>query len=239
MLACALQAGPSQAPGEAPTTSAPGLDARLVSSRPKVRPGEWFPVLFLLEAPEGMLVFLGPPDDGLRPTEGEEETDTRLNWNTADGETFKLVPDLASIQWPRTQEHPGIDRGALAVPTRIYIPVKVVPDTPIGTARIEFALEGHLLEADSVDFKRASPIQFVRSVTVDVVHPTDAEATDVTAVDPELFFGWRGTLPDWTVQDTRTSRPRTPAPALAWIVVTVPVALLVAVLIWLFATRRL
>lgn len=229
---------PAPAPAEPELTSLGGLDGRLVAGRPLIRPGEWFPVLFEITGPDEGDLFLGPPDDGLNPLGGARETDTRIIWNTGEDQTFKLVPDLTSIQWPRRAV--GAPAGQpLALPARIYIPVKVVSDTPLGPVDIAFTVEGFRSGADPGAVDPDRPVVLERRVTVEVVHPTDPEATNLQLEDPSLFFGWHGDLPDWTVQDARQSGPKKPAPALAWMVVFVPFSLVGLALVWAFATGRL
>ena len=105
LLMCAALTGGSLANAQdlAPDAASPvyEVQARMVAARPLIRPGEWFPVVFEITSNEPGEVVLGPPDDGLNPLEGATETDTRLSWDTEEGQEFKLVPDLTSIQWPR------------------------------------------------------------------------------------------------------------------------------------------
>jgi hypothetical protein len=209
------------------------LTARLVSARPKIRPGEWFPIVFVVEAADGAPIRLGPPDDGLMPLEGMEESDTRLNWITEQDDEYRLVPDLTSLQWPRVTTAESSEERWLELPLKIYVPIKAVSGATIGPADLTFRLNAMPFGGEG------EAIEFEEQVTVEIVHPTSTEATDLASVDPSLFFDWFGELPDWTVQDTREQAPKKPAPFLAWMVFAVPLGVLVSALVWVFATKRL
>ena len=226
---------PTQEEAETPTE----LSARLVAARPLIRPGEWFPMAFLVESTTPGQQFLGPPDDGTIAPQGEAQTNTRLLWSTNEDEDYRLVPDLTAIQWPRTVEREGYPRGVLELPLRIYVPVKATPKAIIGSATLVFSLKGLIAESEPGSFNLEEPIELTKEVEVKIVHPTDPEATDVAEVDPSVFTGWRGELPDWSVMDTRVARPKNAAPLLIWLVITIPIGILVLVLIWAFMTKRL
>ena len=237
LIGCGL--ANAQEPAQGPDSPAPVIQARMVAARPLIRPGEWFPVLFEVTSSEPGVVLLGPPDDGLNPLEGATETDTRLSWNTEDGQEFKLVPDLTSIQWPRPKAGESTPGGLLRLPARIYIPVKVVSETPIGTGEISFTMDAFRSTGQPDAFDLENPIRLQEKLSIQIVHPTDPDATNLQAEDPSLFFGWHGDLPDWTVHDARTSGPKKGAPTLAWLVVFAPFALVGLALIWAFATKRM
>jgi hypothetical protein len=242
LLVCAVLTGGGLANAQdtAPDATPPVFEvqARMVASRPLVRPGEWFPVLFEITSNAPGEVVLGPPDDGLNPLQGATETDTRLNWDTEDGQEFKLVPDLTSIQWPRPRTGETNEDG-LKLPARIYIPVKVVSGASLGPVEISFTLDAVRSTGNPDDFDLANPIQLQEQVSIEIVHPTDPEATNLTAEDPSLFFAWHGDLPDWSIHDVRKSGPKKAAPILAWVVIFAPFTLVGLALIWAFATGRL
>ena len=196
-------------------------------------------MLFLVESEGPAAGYLGPPDDGIRRAEGMPQTNTRLTWSTGSEEEYRLLPDLMAVQWPRTSERAGHEGGLLELPVRIFIPVKAAPKAIPGKATLVFELEGVLAGAEPGTFDLERPVSLVGEVVVQIVHPTDSEATDVTSVDPRLFTGWRGELPDWSVHDTRTSRPKSGAPLIAWLVVVIPVGAVVIALCWVFLTKRL
>ena len=93
--------------------------------------------------------------------------------------------------------------------------------------------------ASDVYKRQEEPFSVTQTVAIRIVHPTDPEATDMIGVNPRLFADWRGDIPDWTVQDTRVSRPKKSAPTLAWMVFAVPLSLIAIVLFWAFATKRM
>jgi len=220
--------------------SEPEITARLVSSRPRVRPGEWFPVVFLLETGGESQILIGPPDDGLRAPEGAPETESSLNWITQEGDEFIVVPDLTAVQWPRSPREDDIPEGYLELPASIYVPIRAIPDAPLGPSKITFGMTvvPHLRTEDGA--RPLEPVTISRELEVEVVHPTDPEATELVAVDPTLFFGWHGELPDWTVRAAQPTRGgRSIAPILAWILVGTPFVIVVGALTWAFATKRL
>lgn len=208
------------------------FSARLVSSRPKIRPGEWCTLAWILEPTGDTPVRIGPPDDGIRPAPGTPQTDTRLQW-LSEEDSYQLIPDLISIQWPRTVDAEGVARGALELPQTVFIPVKAGPESVVGEARIRFALEGVVIGDQD------TPFRFEEEVSVDIVHPTDPSATELEGVDPMVFVTWRGNLPDWSVQHTSPSKPRSGAPVIAWLVFAIPLTLAIAALTWAFATKRM
>ena len=216
-----------------PTEAPPVLEAMLVSSRPKIRPGEWCTLAWVLEAPDGESVVIGPPDDGIMPQPGTEQTDTRLRWLTDEDGSFSLIPDLLSVQWPNTVEVEGSERGGIQLPQTIFIPVKAGPESIVGEAVIRFALEGVRLGGEPADFL------IEEEVTVEVVHPTDPNATDMEGVNPMIFTTWRGELPDWSIRDTTPSKPRKPAPPAIWLVFIIPLGIVLLALTWAFATKRM
>lgn len=222
-----------------PPSDSPETTARLVAARPKIRPGEWFPVLFLIELGGEATEYLGPPDDGIRQAEGMPQTETSLVWTTGSDEEYRLLPDLTAVQWPRTVERQGYEHGLLELPIRIYIPIKAAPKALPGEAWLTFEIEGVFAGEEPGSFDLDRRVHFSKRVVVDIVHPTDSEATDVTTVDPRLFTGWRGELPDWSVQDTRVHRKKDGAPLFVWLVVTIPVAVVALTLGWVFVTKRL
>lgn len=232
-----LLASPSE--GRQDASDPISVSAKLVSSRPKIRPGEWFPLVFLVEATGEQPLKMGPPDDGTIPAKGMAQTNTRLLWSTEGAEDYRLLPDLMAVQWPRPVKKEGDERGLLELPARIYIPVKAAPKATLGPATLRFALEGVVVPDNSEGLDEAEPITLTGEVTVNVVHPTDPNATDVTSVDPRLFTGWRGETPDWSVMDTRVPRPARTAPLVTWLVFAIPVALVALVLFWAFVTKRL
>jgi hypothetical protein len=242
LLICAALTGGTlaNAQDQAPDAASPvyEVQARMVAARPMVRPGDWFPIVFEITSNDAGAVVLGPPDDGLNPLEGATETDTRLSWDTEDGQEFKLVPDLTSIQWPRPRTG-ETNQDGLRLPAKIYIPVKVVSDAPLGPVEISFTLDAVRSTGKPGDFDLTNPIRLQEQVSIEIVHPTDPEATNLTAEDPSLFFAWHGDLPDWSVQDVRQSGPKKAAPTLAWVVVFAPFALVGLALVWAFATGRL
>ncbi|MEE2681670.1 MAG: hypothetical protein VX641_04785 [Planctomycetota bacterium] len=162
------------------------------------------------------------------------QTDTRLQWRS-DADSYVLIPDLISVQWPRTTEveEEGAPRGILELPQTIFIPVKAGPESVVGEATIRFGLEGVVMNGD------AAPFAIEDEVTVSIVHPTDPTATELEGVNPMLFVNWRGNLPDWSVQHTSPSRPKKGAPLVAWLVFVIPLTLAVAALTWAFATKRM
>lgn len=205
------------------------LTVRNAVSRTAVRPGEWLVIALAIDpadADSSAALTIGAPDDGLRAS--ETDTDSRLRWISGDSDDPALVPDLTSLQWPRLNAE-----GSISLPAVLYIPVKVLPETDRGEETIDFELVATLLGD--------SPQQFTttQSVAVNVVHPTDSEATDTTNIEQELFFGWHGEMPDWSVHDARAPGPRRGAPLMAWLLVSIPPGLLILVLGWLFLTRRL
>lgn len=208
------------------------LIASLQTSRTKIRPGEWFTLAFVVENVSGGAFKIGPPDDGIRGEKGLEEQETLLRWETDDSETYELVPDMLSVQWPRTTISEANPKGTLSVPLKIYIPIKATPGGIPGEAGVTFSVSG-------MDLESKEPFSVTQSVVIQIVHPTDPEATDMLGVDPRLFAEWRGDIPDWTVQDTRVSRPKKGAPALAWMVFAIPLSLVAIVLFWAFATKRM
>jgi hypothetical protein len=208
------------------------ISARLVSSRPKLRPGEWCTLAWILESKPGNANQIGPPDDGIKPAPGMPQTDTRLQW-ISDDDDYALIPDLISIQWPRTSEAEGTPRGVLELPKTIFIPVKAGPGSIVGEATIRFALDGVLMN------EAGTPFRIEDEVTVEIVHPTDPNATELEGVNPMVFVTWRGNLPDWSVQHTSPSKPRTGAPLVAWLVFAIPLTLAIAALTWAFATKRM
>ena len=216
-----------------------GVESRLVSSRPKVRPGEWFPIVLVVESADAAGGAFGPPDDGTIPEEGTMRPDSRLIWDTTGMDEYPLLPDLSAVQWPRTRERDGYKGGVLELPLRIYIPVKAAPKAVPGPATLVFEFKGLLAGTEPGTFDEAHPIHHRCEVVVTIVHPTDASATDVSTVDPMLFTGWRGELPDWSVQATRTSRPSGGTPILAWLVFFIPLGVVALVLCWAFLTKRL
>ena len=244
LLACLLFTPTPTQPsnsGVQESSSDPTISVRLVSSRPRVRPGEWFPVVLLLESGTDSQIIIGPPDDGLRAPEGVQDIDTKLNWETEGASEYPLVPDLTAIQWPRSTKGEGLPTDSLQLPASIYIPVRAVPDAPLRATAIGFTIQvtPQLRTAEGA-FTPLEPIKITRTVDVEIVHPTNPEVTDLTAVDQTLFFGWHGELPDWTVRAAQPTRGgRTPAPILAWILVGGPFILTLAALTWAFATKRL
>ena len=158
--------------------------------------------------------------------------ETLLRWETDDSENYELVPDMLSVQWPRTTPSEVNPRGTLAVPLKIFIPIKATPGGIPGDAEVTFSVSG-------MDLETEEPFTVTQTVAIRIVHPTDPEATDMTGVNPRLFAEWRGDIPDWTVQDTRVSRPKKSAPTLAWMVFAVPLSLIAIVLFWAFATKRM
>jgi hypothetical protein len=242
LLCAALSGGGlAIAQDQTPVSAPPILEiqARMVAARPLIRPGEWFPVLFEITSNEPGAVFLGPPDDGLNPLEGAAETDTRLSWNTEEGQEFKLVPDLTSIQWPRPRAGESTKDGLMTLPARIYVPVKVVSETPLGPVEISFTLDAVRSTGEPGVFDLENPIRLQEKVSIEIVHPTDPEATNLKTEDPSLFFAWHGDLPAWSVHDARESGPKKSAPTLAWVVVFTPFTLVGLALIWAFATGRM
>ena len=221
-----------QAPDTVQDDAPKALTARLETSRPKIRPGEWFTLAFILENTAGEGFIIGPPDDGIRGEEALDAQETLLRWETDDSENYELVPDMLSIQWPRTTPSEANPRGTLAVPLKIFIPVKATPGGIPGDAAVTFSVSG-------MDLETEEPFSVTQTVAIRIVHPTDPEATDMIGVNPRLFAEWRGDIPDWTVQDTRVSRPKKSAPTLAWMVFAVPLSLIAIVLFWAFATKRM
>ena len=212
--------------------AAPPFSARLVSSRPKLRPGEWCTLAWVLEPKSSETILLGPPDDGIKPAPGMAQTDTRLQWRS-EGDSYVLIPDLISVQWPRTTELEGTPRGVLELPQTIFIPVKAGPESVVGDATIRFTLDGVIMNESE------APFTLEDDVTVSIVHPTDPTATELEGVNPMLFVNWRGNLPDWSVQHTSPSRPKKGAPLAAWLVFAIPLTLALAALTWAFATKRM
>ena len=238
-LSCSLMAAtPQDAAPPDDVAQTLELTARLVSSRPLVRPGEWFPIVFVVETTTGEPARLGPPDDGLKPLEGAEERDTRLSWVTEDDDEFRLVPDLTSMQWPRTVSESESDTPSLTLPLKVYVPIKAISKATVGPAQLTFRLKGSMITGtgEAVSF---TPVDFEREVSLEIVHPTDPDATDLSLEDPSLFFDWMGDLPDWSVQDTREQRPKRPAPLLAWMLFVVPVVAVGCAVTWAFATKRM
>ena len=225
----------ADSPPQAPSGSMEAFSARLVSSRPKIRPGEWCTLAWVLEPTGDTPVQIGPPDDGIRPAPGMPQTDTRLQWMSEE-DSYQLIPDLISIQWPRTVEAENASRGVLELPQTIFIPVKAGPESVVGEARIKFALDGVLMGERGEEGRE---FRFEDEVTVDIVHPTDPNATELEGVDPMVFITWRGNLPDWSVQHTSPSKPRSAAPVIAWMVFAIPLTLAIAALTWAFATKRM
>ena len=220
--------------------SAPiNVTTQLATSRPTIRPGEWFTLALVVEAADGKALLMGPPDDGTIPPKGVTPTTTKLLWSTEGTEDYRLLPDLMAVQWPRPIKSDDQERAFIELPCRIYIPVKAAPKANLGAASLSFELEGFLFTNTDKTTEGGTPFTQAESVTVEIVHPTDPEATDVTSVDPRLFAGWRGETPDWTVMDTRVPRPPRKAPLLTWLVVTLPVAAVGLALFWAFATKRL
>ena len=230
----ALLSGHGWAQQDAPSNegAAKTLSASLQTSRPKIRPGEWFTLAFVIENTSGEGFTIGPPDDGLRGEKALEEQETLLRWETNDSENYELVPDMLSIQWPRTTPSEDDSRGTLSVPLKIYIPIKATPGGIPGEAKVTFSLSG-------MDLSSREPFSVTQTVAIQIVHPTDPEATNLLGVDPRLFAEWRGDMPDWSVQDTRVSRPKKGAPTLAWMVFAIPLSLVAIVLFWAFATKRM
>ena len=222
------------------SSSNPMISARLVSSRPRVRPGEWFPVVLLLESESDYQIIIGPADDGLRAAEGVQDIDTKLNWETESASEYPLVPDLTAIQWPRSPKDERLPKESILLPASIYIPVRAVPDARLGMSTIGFSIQlVPNLETEGV-LSPLEPIKFSRTVDVEIVHPTNPEVTDLTAVDQTLFFGWHGELPDWSVRAAQPMRGvRKPAPILAWILVGGPFVITLTALTWAFVTKRL
>ena len=221
----------SQDPGATEPVSKT-LSASLQTSRPKIRPGEWFTLAFIVENTSGGSFTIGPPDDGIRGEKALKEQETLLRWETNESENYELVPDMLSVQWPRTTPSEAHPRGTLAIPLKIYIPVKATPGGIPGEAEVTFSVTG-------MDLETKEPFSVSQSVSMRIVHPTDPEATDMIGVDPRLFAEWRGDIPDWTVHDTRVSRPKKGAPTLAWMVFAIPLSLVAIVLFWAFATKRM
>lgn len=213
-------------------TTSKTLAATLETSRPKIRPGEWFTLAFVVENTSGQGFTIGPPDDGIRGEKALEAQETLLRWETDDSESYELVPDMLSVQWPRTTPSEDNPRGTLAIPLKIYIPIKATPGGIPGKAEVTFSVSG-------MDLESLEPFSVTQTVSIQIVHPTDPEATDMMGVNPRLFAEWRGDVPDWTVQDTRVSRPKKGAPTLAWLVFAVPLSLVAIVLFWAFATKRM
>ena len=139
------------------------------------------------------------------------QTDTRLQWRS-EGDSYVLIPDLISVQWPRTTELEGTPRGVLELPQTIFIPVKAGPESVVGDATIRFTPDGVIMNESE------APFTLEDDVTVSIVHPTDPTATELEGVNPMLFVNWRGNLPDWSVQHTSPSRPKKGAPLAAWLV---------------------
>jgi hypothetical protein len=219
---------------DAPTTlpEAKNLTASLETSRPKIRPGEWFTLAFVVENVSGGSFNIGPPDDGIRGEKALEEQETLLRWETNDSESYDLVPDMLSVQWPRSTPSEAHPKGLLSVPLKIYIPIKATPGGIPGQAEVTFSVSG-------MDLELKEPFTVTQSVSIQIVHPTDPEATDMIGVNPRLFAEWRGDIPDWTVQDTRVSRPKKGAPTLAWMVFAIPLFVVAIALFWAFATKRM
>lgn len=229
MFTCHASAQQEMDPAE---TGSKTLSATLETSRPKIRPGEWFTLAFVVENTSGEGFIIGPPDDGIRGEKALEEQETLLRWETDDSESYELVPDMLSVQWPRTTSSETNPRGTLSVPLKIYIPIKATPGGIPGEAKVTFSVSG-------MDLETKEPFSVSQTVAIQIVHPTDPEATDMIGVNPRLFAEWRGDIPDWTVQDTRVSRPKKGAPTLAWMVFAVPLSLVAIALFWAFATKRM
>ena len=160
------------------------------------------------------------------------QTDTRLNW-LSEEDSYALIPDLISVQWPRTSDAQGAPRGVLELPQTVFIPVKAGPGSVVGEASIRFALDGVVMDGND------TPFRLEDEVIVQIVHPTDPTATELEGVNPMTFVTWRGNLPDWSVQHTSPSKPRTGAPIAAWLVFAIPLTLAIAALTWAFATKRM
>ena len=235
-LIVALFLPPAAQEADSPPPNAVGAEvpfsARLVSSRPKLRPGEWCTLAWIIEPKSFNNIEIGPPDDGIKPAPGMPQNDTRLQWLT-EQDSYVLIPDLISIQWPRTSASEESPRGVLELPQTIFIPVKAGPESVVSEATIRFALDGVLMN-DS-----GTPFRLEDEVTVDIVHPTDPTATELEGVNPMVFVTWRGNLPDWSVQHTSPSKPRSGAPLAAWMVFAIPLTLAIAALTWAFATKRM
>ena len=222
----------ADSPPTSTTESTSAISARLIASRPKLRPGEWCTLAWVLEPSGDQLILIGPPDDGIRPAEGMPQNDTRLQW-LSEEDSYALIPDLISVQWPRTVPAEGTSRGVLELPQTIFIPVKAGPEAVMGSEQIRFALEGVLMNDPQTSFR------IEQEATIEIVHPTDSSATDLEGVDPMAFVTWRGNLPDLSVQHASPSKPRSGAPLAAWMVFAIPLTLVIAALAWAFATKRM
>ncbi len=200
-------------------TASKTLTATLETSRPKIRPGEWFTLAFLVENTSGEGFTIGPPDDGIRGEKALEEQESLLRWETDDSESYDLVPDMLSVQWPRTTPFRGQpERHSCSATQDLHSDQGDTGRDSRARLKVTFSVSG-------MDLETSEPFSVTQTVAIQIVHPTDPEATDMLGVNPRLFAEWRGDIPDWTVQDTRVSRPKKGAPTLAWLVFAVPLCL--------------
>ena len=105
---------------------------------------------WVLEPTSDTPVQIGPPDDGIRPAPGMPQIDTRLQW-LSEKDSYQLIPDLISIQWPRTVQAQDDSRGVLELPQTVFPPLPALiqqQEVVVGIVPPSEMLRLHLVTID-------------------------------------------------------------------------------------------